>query len=178
MPTARANISAKFIAQIVIPVSRVPSHSAPAVATSPAIESSSGMPAAASEPNATSSTARVSGHDMTSERSIAALFSSLNCDQSAGEPVTASRTPAGARPSSPSCTRPAARTISAVSAPAPPRTTATCPSAETEPAPARGRRTSATAASRASTRALRSTARRNGGSPAVWRGELTTTASA
>ena len=46
MPTASANISAKFIAQIVIPVRRVPSHSAPAVATSPAIESSSGMPAA------------------------------------------------------------------------------------------------------------------------------------
>ena len=39
MPTARANISAKFIAQIVIPVSRVPIQSAPAVATSPAIES-------------------------------------------------------------------------------------------------------------------------------------------
>ena len=116
MPTARANISAKFIAQIVIPVSRVPIHSAPAVATSPAIESSSGMPAAGSEPNATRSTASVSGQDMTSERSIAALFASLNCDQSAGEPVIASSTPAGAMPSSPSCTRPAARTISAVSA--------------------------------------------------------------
>ena len=166
MPTARANISAKFIAQIVIPVSRVPSHSAPAVDTSPAIESSSGMPAAGSVPNATRSTASVSGQDMTSERTIAALFSSLNCDHSAGEPVTASSTPAGARPSSRSCTRPAARTISAVSAPAPPRTTATCPSAEMEP-PRRGRLTSATAASRPNTRALRSTARRKGGSPPV-----------
>ncbi len=47
------------------------------------------MPAAATEPNATSSTASVSGHDVISERSIAALFSSLNCDHSAADPVSA-----------------------------------------------------------------------------------------
>jgi hypothetical protein len=51
MPTASANIRAKFIAQIVIPVNRLPIHSAPAAATSPEIERSSGMPAAMSEPN-------------------------------------------------------------------------------------------------------------------------------
>ena len=89
MPTASANIKAKFIAQIVIPVSRLPIQSAPAAATRPRIESSSGMPAAATEPNATSSTASVSGHDVISERSIAALFSSLNCDHSAADPVSA-----------------------------------------------------------------------------------------
>ena len=90
MPTASANIRAKFIAQIVIPVSRLAIQSAPAAATSPEMESSSGIPAAASEPNASSSTAIVSGHDVISERSIAALFSSLNSDHSAGEPVSAS----------------------------------------------------------------------------------------
>jgi hypothetical protein len=90
MPTASANIRAKFIAQIVIPVSRLPIHSVPAAATSPRIESKSGIPAAAAEPNAISSTANVSGHDVISERSMADLFSSLNCDHSAGEPVRAS----------------------------------------------------------------------------------------
>ena len=96
MPTASANMRAKFIAQIVMPVNWLAIHSAPAAATSPRIDSSSGMPAAASEPNATSRTARVSGHDVISERSIAALFSSLNCDHSAAEPVSATLIPSDA----------------------------------------------------------------------------------
>ncbi len=177
MPTASANISAKFIAQIVIPVRRLASQSAPAVATSPEMDRTRGMPAAASEPKARSSTAIVSGHEVISERSIAALFSSLNSDHSAADPVRSSWTPSDAEESRRFWTRPAALTISAVPAPAPPLTTATWPSGEID-SPARGRRTSATARSLCSACAAVSIACRKVGSPAACRAELTTTASA
>src|ERR687896_648216 len=119
MPTASANISAKFIAQIVMPVSCAPIQSAPAVATSPRIARSSGIPAAASEPKATASTASVTGQESTSERSIAALFSSLNSDHRPAEPVSDTSIPGPAAASSRSRRWPAARTMSAVPGAAP-----------------------------------------------------------
>jgi hypothetical protein len=91
----------------------------------PRIARSSGIPAAASEPKATASTANVTGQDSTSERSIAALFSSLNSDHRPAEPVSDTSIPGPATASSRSRRRPAARTISVVPAAAPPRTTAT-----------------------------------------------------
>ncbi len=81
---------AKWLRELLFQVNRLPIQSAPAAATSPSIESSSGMPAAAAEPNAISRTASVSGHEVISDRSIAALFSSLNWDHIAAEPVRAS----------------------------------------------------------------------------------------
>ena len=82
-----------------MPVNFVPIQSAPAVATNPRIASKSGIPAAASEPKAMTSTAIVSGQDITSERIIAALFSSLNSDHSAAEPVRETSVPGpAARP--------------------------------------------------------------------------------
>ena len=103
-----------------MPVSCAPIQSAPAVATSARIARTSGIPAAASEPNATASTASVTGQESTSERSIAALFSSLNSDHSAAEPVSDTSMPGPAAASSCSRRRLAARTMSAVSAAAPP----------------------------------------------------------
>ncbi len=111
-----------------MPVSCAPIQSAPAVATSPRIARTSGIPAAASEPKAMARTASVTGQESTSERSIAALFSSLNSDHNAAEPVSDTSMPGPAAASSRSRRRLAARTISAVPAAAPPRTTATRPS--------------------------------------------------
>ena len=108
-------------------VSCAPIQSAPAVATSPRIARTSGIPAAASEPKAMARTASVTGQERTSERSIAALFSSLNSDHNAAEPVSDTSIPGPAAASSRSRRRPAARTIPAVPAAAPPRTTATRP---------------------------------------------------
>src|SRR5918999_771026 len=91
-------MSAKFIAQIVIPVSCAPIQSAP---------------------KATASTASVTGQESTSERSIAALFSSLNSDHRPAEPVSDTSIPGPAAASSRSRRWPAARTMSAVPGAAP-----------------------------------------------------------
>ena len=171
MPTASANISAKFIAQIVMPVSCAPIQSAPAVATSPRIARTSGIPAAASEPKAMARTASVTGQESTSERSIAALFSSLNSDHNAAEPVSDTSMPGPAAASSRSRRRCAARTISPVPPAAPPRTTATRPAGA-------GDRTSATAGSRRSTPATRPIVARNAGLALSCVRELITASSA
>ena len=84
-----------------MPMNCAPIQSAPAVATSPRIARTSGIPAAASEPKAMTSTAIVTGQDMTSERSIAALFSSLNSDHRPAEPVSETSIPGPAGRSQP-----------------------------------------------------------------------------
>ena len=63
MPSASANIIAKFIAQIDTWPSLVARNSTPAEATSPRIVSISGNPAATSEPNASSRMTSVTGHE-------------------------------------------------------------------------------------------------------------------
>ena len=74
MPSARANISAKFIAQIEIGETSVPRKSRPAEAISPTMVSISGRPAATSEPKASTRIAMVTGQEMNSDLSIASRF--------------------------------------------------------------------------------------------------------
>ncbi len=71
MPSASANISAKFIAQIEIGETSVPRNSSPAEAIRPTMVSISGRPAATSEPNASTRIAMVSGQEISSDLSIA-----------------------------------------------------------------------------------------------------------
>ena len=160
-----------------MPVNCAPIQSAPAVATRPRIARTSGIPAAASEPKATVSTASVTGHESTSERSIAALFSSLNSDHSAAEPVSDTSIPGPAAASSRSRRRLAARTMSAVPAAAPPRTTATRPFGAID-VPALGDRTAPTAGSRRSRPATRPIVARKAGLALSCVRELTTATSA
>ena len=66
MPSARANIIAKFMAHTEIGVISLRITSPPAEATRPASVSSSGRPAATREPKANTMIARVTGHDIIS----------------------------------------------------------------------------------------------------------------
>ena len=93
MPSASANISAKFIDQIEMSAIRVPIQSEPAAATNPMIVSISGSPAAASEPKASTRIASVTGHEISSDFIIADLFAWLKSDHMAGAPVRSTRTP-------------------------------------------------------------------------------------
>ena len=63
MPSASANMSAKFIAQIEISKPCVSSARSPAEASRPSIVRSSGNPAATSEPKARTRIASVTGHE-------------------------------------------------------------------------------------------------------------------
>ena len=87
MPSARANISAKFMAQIEIGRTWAPRYRDPAAATRPTRVSISGRPAATSEPKAISMIARVTGQEITSERSIALLLAALKSDHIPDAPV-------------------------------------------------------------------------------------------
>ena len=87
MPSASANISAKFIAQIEIGVISVPRYSMPAAESSPTIVSISGSPAATSEPNASSMMPSVTGQEMTSDLSIAERLAALKSDHIPAAPV-------------------------------------------------------------------------------------------
>ncbi len=93
MPSARANIRAKFIAQIETGAISVARKSTPAEATRPAIVSISGRPAATSEPKASTRIASVTGQEMTSDFSIAFLFASLKSDHMPAAPVRLASTP-------------------------------------------------------------------------------------
>ena len=77
MPSASANISAKFIAQIEISKPCVSSASRPAEATRPRIVSISGSPAATSEPNASTRMIIVTGQEKSSDFIIAVRFAVL-----------------------------------------------------------------------------------------------------
>ena len=87
MPSASANMSAKFIDQIDTSNRWVIRKRLPAEAISPRIVRSSGRPAATSEPNARSRIASVTGQEMISDFSIALLFASLKSDHMPGAPV-------------------------------------------------------------------------------------------
>ena len=93
MPSASANISAKFIAQIEISKPCVSSASRPAEATSPRIVSSSGSPAATSEPKARTRMTIVTGQEKSSDFIIAVLFAALKSLHIPEAPVSETLTP-------------------------------------------------------------------------------------
>ena len=93
MPSASANISAKFIAQIEMSSSWVPRYSDPAEATRPRMVSISGRPAATSEPKASTRMIIVTGQEMTSLLSIAERLASLKSDHIPDAPVSETCTP-------------------------------------------------------------------------------------
>ncbi len=177
MPRASANISAKFIAQIEMSNSCAPRNSIPAADTRPRMVSISGSPAATSEPKASRRIASVTGHEMTSDLSMALLLASLKSDHMPADPVSSARTPAPAAPAMGRLRSSAARTMSSGAARAPATTSAVCPSGEM-PIPGRGGRTSSTRGSASNSVSTRRNVRRKPGSPGVWPGELTTTWSA
>ena len=86
-------------------------YSDPAAAISPTIVSISGSPAATSEPNATSRIRTVTGHEITSDLSIAERFAALKSDHIAGAPVRFTSTPADDSAASLPFSRSAAWTI-------------------------------------------------------------------
>ena len=87
MPSARANISAKFMAQIETSNTWAARNSAPAEETRPTIVSSSGSPAATSAPKASTRIASVTGQLMSSERIIASRLAVLKSDHIPDAPV-------------------------------------------------------------------------------------------
>src|SRR5215208_7778999 len=97
----------------------VSNASSPADETSPRIVSSSGNPAATSEPKATTMIAIVTGQESSSDFIIAVLFAVLNALQMAGEPVSATVTAGLPARSSCGFSSPAAATIAVGSAFAP-----------------------------------------------------------
>ncbi len=123
MPRARANIRAKFIAQIEMSSTCVPRYRDPADAASPRIVSSSGNPAAASEPNARTRMASVTGQLISSDFIIAVLLAWLKSDHSPEAPVTAIWTRSLPSARTGSLRSSAARTMSLLFAAAPAMTT-------------------------------------------------------
>ena len=85
-------MSAKFIAQIEMSKLFVRSDNSPADATRPRIVSSSGSPAATSEPKASTMIAIVTGQERSSDFIIAALLAVLKSLQMPGDPVTETAT--------------------------------------------------------------------------------------
>ncbi len=97
MPRARANIIAKFIAQMETGTSSLISTREPAEATNPARVRNSGRPAATSAPKASTRMAIVTGQETISDLSIASRLASLKSDQSSEEPVGLTCTPSTER---------------------------------------------------------------------------------
>ena len=128
MPRARANIIAKFIAQMETGTSWLISTREPAEATSPARVRISGSPAATRAPKASTRMASVTGQENISDLSMASRLASLKSDQSSEAPVGLTWTPSTERSCSGPLRSSATRTISLVSAPAPARMTAVSPS--------------------------------------------------
>ena len=170
-------MSAKFIAQIEMSTLCVNSDNSPADATSPRIVSSSGRPAATSEPKATTMIAIVTGQDRSSDFIIAALFAVLKSLQMPGDPVTETATEGVPAAFSFDLSACAAATIAVGSPFAPAVTIAVWPSGETL-APGRGRCTEATRLSPARLRSTRRIVCRNSGAEVVTDGEWTTTVTA
>ncbi len=177
MPSASANISAKFIAQIEMSITWAPRKSEPAEATSPRMVSMSGSPAATSEPNARSRMPSVTGQEISSDLSIADLLASLKSDHMPEAPVSDTWMPSPASSASGALRSSAARTISLESAAAPACTMAVRPSREID-RPGRGGTTAVTRSSAARIAWARSSADLNSGSSAVASSECTTTMSA
>ncbi len=129
------------------------------------IVSSSGSPAATSEPKARSRISRVTGQEKSSDFSIASLLASLKSDHMPAAPVRLASTPGAATPATSDFSSPAAATIAFGSLAAVARRTAVCPSREIE-TPGRGGTTLATAASAARVRSTAARVRRKRGSSA------------
>src|SRR6478736_3601224 len=87
MPSARANIIAKFIAQTETGTKWLISTREPAEATSPASVSNRGSPAATRAPKASTRMARVTGQEVNSDFIIALRLASLKSDHSSEAPV-------------------------------------------------------------------------------------------
>ena len=127
MPRARANIRAKFIAQIEIGVTLVNRSRRPAALSRPTMVSRSGRPAATSEPKASNKMAKVTGHESISERSMAVRLAVLKSDHSTDAPVAATVMSCSLSWRTGCWRASAARTMSLGSAPAPPSMTAALP---------------------------------------------------
>ena len=131
MPSASANISAKFIAQIEISKPCVSSASSPAEATRPRIVSISGSPAATSEPKASTRMTSVTGQEKSSDFIIAVRLARVEV---APHPGGAGQRDADAVACRARCSLPfsvsAAATIAVGSPFAPAVTIAVCRSAE------------------------------------------------
>ena len=123
-------MSAKFIAQIEISKPCVSSASRPAEATRPRIVSSSGSPAATSEPNASTRIAIVTGQERSSDFSIALRLAVLKSLHIPEAPVSETGTAAVPASLSFDLSVSAAATIVVGSPLAPAITTAVCRSAE------------------------------------------------
>ncbi len=150
--------------------------SRPAEATRPRIVSSSGSPAATSEPKASTRIAIVTGQEKSSERIIALRFAVLKSLHIPDAPVSETLTPGAPAAFSFDFNASAAATIAVGSPLAPAVTRAVCPSAEMlEPACGC---TDATCAFARSSWSTRLTVCRKAASPAVSRCEWTTTISA
>ena len=115
----------------------------------------------------------VTGHEITSERSIALRFAALKSDHMPGAPVRWTCTPPADSAASRPLSRSAARTISFEPFAAPARTIAVCPSGEIE-MPGAGSTTAATARSARRVLWTPATTDRNVRSPTVFVGEETT----
>ncbi len=111
---------------------RVPIQSDPAAATSPAIVSISGSPAATREPKASTRIASVTGHEISSDFIIADLFAWLKSDHMPGAPVRLTCTPSAPSLASWPFRSSAARTMAFALRAAPARITATWRSGEIE----------------------------------------------
>src|SRR6266702_8293076 len=94
MPRARANIIAKFSAQMLTGATWVDKTSAPAAVSRPTMVSISGSPAATRLPKAITSTISVTGQDSTSDLIIAEWLTVLKFDHRALEPVRSTDTEA------------------------------------------------------------------------------------
>ena len=130
MPSASANISAKFIAQIEMSSNWVARYSDPAEATRPRIVSISGSPAATSEPKASTRITIVTGQLNSSDLIIAVRLAVLKSDHMPLAPVSETCTPSPWRRCSCVLRSSAARTMVLASAAAPACTIAVWPSRE------------------------------------------------
>jgi len=177
MPSASANISAKFMAQIEMSSSWVPRYSDPAEAISPMIVSISGRPAATSEPKARTRMISVTGHEISSLFIIAVRLAVLKSDHMPLAPVRDTCTPSPWSLWSLVFRSSAARTIVFASDAAPAWMITVCPSREIVE-PACGGTTTFTRASDFSVEDADAIVRWNAGSVAVAVSECTTTMSA
>ncbi len=132
MPSAKANIRAKFNAQMETGVTSVASTSAPAATRSPTMVSRSGRPAATRLPKTMMRMAIVTGHDSISERSMADRLASLKLAHSALSPVRVTEMPGRESCCSGTARAPAAFTMALGSAAAPAVTMPVWPSRESD----------------------------------------------
>ena len=145
-------------------------NSDPAAAISPTMVSISGRPAATSEPNASSRINSVTGHEITSDFSIAERLAALKSDHIPDAPVRCTCTPASDSAESLPFKRSAATTIAFASRAAPACTIAVWPSREID-TPVVGGTTALTAPSARKVRSTRATTAPKAGSVAFRVGE-------